>query len=107
MGRAPHGRVCQVFKKKQKYSLDMLTHPLTCDYNMSMSTEIDTRTLTALDRCDSGKCGAAAKVLVKGLEGELLFCGHHYNKHETALDSWAYETVDERHLLPPKTTHTS
>ncbi len=78
----------------------------TCDYNGGMNTETTTRILTARDRCDQG-CGAAAKVLVKGLEGELLFCGHHYNKHEEALASWAYETVDERHLLPPKTTHTS
>ena len=81
----------------------------TCDYNIGMNTKTmtDLRTLTALDRCDSGKCGAAAKVLVKGLEGELLFCGHHYHKNESKLSSWAYEVVDERHLLPPKTTHTS
>jgi hypothetical protein len=67
----------------------------------------DLRTLTALDRCDAGNCGAAAKAKAKGLQGELLFCGHHYNKHSEALASWAYEIVDERHLLPPKTTHTS
>lgn len=75
--------------------------------NKELELEVDLRTLTALDRCDSGQCGAAAKVLVKGLEGELLFCGHHYHKHEAALESWAYETVDERHLLPPKSTHTN
>lgn len=68
-----------------------------------MNTEIVTTppTLTALDRCDAG-CGAAAKVLVKGIEGELLFCGHHYAKHETALDSWAYDVHDERHTLDYK-----
>lgn len=60
-----------------------------------MNTETTTRILTARDRCDQG-CGAAAKVLVKGLEGELLFCSHHYNKHAEALGSWAYETIDER-----------
>lgn len=74
---------------------------------MNTKTMTDLRTLTALDRCDSGKCAAAAKVLAKGLQGELLFCGHHYHKNEDALSSWAYEVVDERHLLPPKSTHTS
>jgi len=64
-------------------------------YNEIMNTETTTKILTNLDRCDQG-CGAAAKVLVKGLEGELLFCSHHYNKHEDALGSWAYETIDER-----------
>lgn len=73
---------------------------------MNTETLTTAPTLTALDRCDAG-CGAAAKVLVKGVEGELLFCGHHYAKHENKLSSWAYDIVDERHLLPPKTTHTS
>lgn len=70
-----------------------------------MNTETTTNTLTALDRCDQG-CGAAAKVLVKGLQGELLFCGHHYHKNEEALSSWSYDIVDERSLVPAKTTHT-
>jgi len=34
--------------------------------------------LKATDRCDS--CAAEALVQVVGLNGELLFCGHHYNK---------------------------
>ena len=34
--------------------------------------------LTALDRCDS--CAAEALVKVTGLTGDLMFCGHHYNK---------------------------
>lgn len=34
--------------------------------------------LTPLDRCDS--CRAQALVQVTGLNGDLLFCGHHYNK---------------------------
>ena len=34
-------------------------------------------TLTPLDRCDS--CNAEALVQVNGLNGNLLFCGHHYN----------------------------
>ena len=34
--------------------------------------------LTAKDRCDA--CSAEALVQVTGLNGDLLFCGHHYNK---------------------------
>jgi hypothetical protein len=35
-------------------------------------------TLGPKDRCDS--CAAEALVKVSGISGELLFCGHHYNK---------------------------
>jgi hypothetical protein len=34
--------------------------------------------LSPLNRCDS--CNAEALVQVTGITGELLFCGHHYNK---------------------------
>ena len=34
--------------------------------------------LKATDRCDS--CAAEALVKVTGLNGDLMFCGHHYNK---------------------------
>lgn len=49
-----------------------------------MSTMIDTPeevkewVLKPTDRCDS--CAAEALVQVTGLNGDLLFCGHHYNK---------------------------
>ena len=49
------------------------------------------------DRCD--QCAAEALVLVKGVGGELMFCGHHYNKNEAALIKFAYEVVDERNKL--------
>lgn len=54
------------------------------------------RVLTLNDRCDS--CGAAALVKVSGVSGELLFCGHHYNKHENseAMKKFAFEVIDER-----------
>lgn len=61
------------------------------------------KSLTALDRCDS--CGAQAYVLVRGVSGELMFCSHHYNKiisnakGKAALDSFAFETLDERDKL--------
>jgi hypothetical protein len=35
-------------------------------------------------------------VLVKGISGELMFCGHHYTKNQEALEKYAYEIVDER-----------
>lgn len=34
--------------------------------------------LKATDRCDS--CHAEALVQITGLNGDLMFCGHHYNK---------------------------
>jgi hypothetical protein len=49
------------------------------------------------DRCD--QCSAEALVLVKGVTGELMFCGHHYNQNESALTNFAYETIDERDKL--------
>lgn len=60
-------------------------------------------TLNALDRCDS--CGAQAYVMVKGVSGELLFCGHHYNKIVNdpvgyeKLMAFSFEIVDERERL--------
>lgn len=54
--------------------------------------------LTARDRCDS--CNAQAYVLVKGIAGELLFCGHHYNKaNGEKLQAFAFEVIDERERL--------
>lgn len=53
--------------------------------------------LGPIDRCD--QCSAEALVLVKGVAGELMFCGHHYNKNEAALVNFAYEVIDERDKL--------
>jgi hypothetical protein len=54
--------------------------------------------LTAEDRCDS--CGAQAYVQIKGISGELMFCAHHYNKASgDKLNSFAFETIDERERL--------
>ena len=60
-------------------------------------TEVKEKVLQIADRCDS--CGAQAFVLVKGMSGELYFCGHHFAKHEDALNKFAYEIVDERDSL--------
>ena len=43
--------------------------------------------------CDA--CGVArASYIIKLLEGELAFCGHHYTKNKEALDKKAYEVIE-------------
>lgn len=53
--------------------------------------------LTSLDRCD--RCGSQALVRAKSVNGELLFCGHHFHKHSAKLVEWAYDILDERNKL--------
>jgi hypothetical protein len=59
--------------------------------------------LSPLDRCDS--CAAEALVQVTGLPGDLLFCGHHYNKIMDDAEgykkmmSFALTVLDEREKL--------
>lgn len=59
--------------------------------------------LNSEDRCDS--CSAQALVQIKGIGGELMFCGHHYNKimdnpvgYKKMMD-FMYEIIDEREKL--------
>lgn len=60
-------------------------------------------TLTSAERCDS--CGAQAYVHVTGVTGDLLFCGHHYEKivnNAVGYDKmmkFAFKVVDERERL--------
>lgn len=56
--------------------------------------------LNANDRCDN--CGAQAYVQVFLLEGDLLFCAHHYKKSEEVLARKALRVHDESHKLEPK-----
>jgi len=59
--------------------------------------------LKATDRCDS--CAAEALVQVTGIEGVLMFCGHHYNKIMNNQEgykkmmSFAITVLDERDKL--------
>ena len=59
--------------------------------------------LKAIDRCD--RCNAQAYVMVKGSTGDLLFCGHHYDKimnnpdSYTKMMSFMLEVIDERYKL--------
>ncbi len=59
--------------------------------------------LKATDRCDS--CAAEALVKLTGLTGELMFCGHHYNKimdnpeGYKKMMAFAITIIDEREKL--------
>jgi hypothetical protein len=59
--------------------------------------------LSPLDRCD--RCNAEALVRVTGISGELMFCGHHYNKIMDNAEgykkmmSFALTILDERDKL--------
>jgi hypothetical protein len=69
-----------------------------------LATEKKEWMLNANDRCDS-RCTAQAYVYVKGLDGDLLFCAHHYEKIMAdpvgyqKMMSFAIEVVDERDKL--------
>jgi hypothetical protein len=60
-------------------------------------------TLNPTDRCDS--CNAEALVQVTGLNGDILFCGHHYNKIMDDAEgykkmmSFMISVIDEREKL--------
>jgi hypothetical protein len=59
--------------------------------------------LKATDRCDS--CAAEALVKISGINGDLMFCGHHYNKimdnpeGYAKMMSFMISIVDERNKL--------
>lgn len=74
-------------------------------FKMDTKEQVEERKwlLTAEDRCD--RCSAQAYVSVTGVNGELMFCGHHYNKimnHVLGYEkmmAYAYSIVDEREKL--------
>jgi hypothetical protein len=76
--------------------------------NMMTETPVEVKEwiLKATDRCDS--CAAEALVQVTGLNGDLLFCGHHYNKimsnpdGYTKMMKFAITITDEREKLVKK-----
>lgn len=59
--------------------------------------------LKITDRCD--RCSAQAYVMIKGATGDLLFCGHHYDKIMNdpnaykKMMSFMLEVIDERERL--------
>jgi ribosomal protein L37E len=64
---------------------------------MTTTEIIKDRKLNVSDRCD--RCGAQAFVIVKMVAGELYFCGHHFNKHNQALNKVSFEIIDERDII--------
>ena len=61
-------------------------------------TSEDLNKWIACDQCIS----AQALYLVKLMDGELAFCGHHFNKNKEALDKVSYEIVelDRKEAVP-------
>ncbi len=52
-----------------------------------------TEDLTRWIACD--QCGTAqAMHLIKLVDGQLFFCGHHYNKNKQALDKVSFEMIE-------------
>ena len=61
--------------------------------------------LNANCRCDAASCGAQAYVRATGVNGELLFCNHHYEdivNNAVGYDKimkFAFKIEDEREKL--------
>ena len=76
--------------------------------SMTMTEEVVEKEwlLKATDRCDS--CPSEALIRVTGISGDLMFCGHHYNKIMNNAEgykkmmSFAIAVLDERHKLNDK-----
>ena len=73
--------------------------------NMTITEEVVQKEwlLKATDRCDS--CPSEALVKVTGISGDLMFCGHLYNKIMNNAEgykkmmSFALTIIDEREKL--------
>lgn len=71
----------------------------------SMTKDIETKewVLKISDRCD--RCSAQALVQITGIDGSLMFCGHHYNKIMADptgyknMMSFMISVIDERDKL--------
>lgn len=53
--------------------------------------------LKVADRCD--RCGAQAFVVAIVTGVRLLFCGHHFRKHESAIRRASTRVNDERERI--------
>jgi hypothetical protein len=63
-----------------------------------MTTTMTAPALSATDRCDRCNAQAYVRVVLPG-GADLLFCGHHWSRHELALRPQAAAIVDETHRL--------
>lgn len=58
------------------------------------------RSLNAADRCDQCQAQAYVAVAFRRVEHELLFCAHHFTKHEAAIKANGGRVLlDQRPLL--------
>ena len=80
-----------------------MARPIVKDHPGSQNSDKKEWTLKAIDRCD--QCSAQAYVMVRGITGELMFCGHHYEKIMNDKEGYnkmmgfMLEIVDEREKL--------
>lgn len=77
----------------------MTTTTAEPDTQTTQTDTADLPDLTGHDRCDNSGCNAAAYVRVALSAGDLVFCGHHYSNHETALATAGATIRDERKRL--------
>ena len=63
-----------------------------------VTTTLTTPALSATDRCDRCQAQAYVRVVLPG-GSDLLFCGHHWSRHEDALRPQAEHILDETHRL--------
>ncbi|CAB4821360.1 MAG: hypothetical protein F2763_00855 [Actinobacteria bacterium] len=63
-----------------------------------MTTTMTAPALSATDRCDRCNAQAYVRVILHG-GSDLLFCGHHWSRHELVLRPRAATIVDETHRL--------
>jgi len=66
-----------------------------------MTTTLTAPALSATDRCDRCSAQAFVRVVLPG-GTDLLFCAHHWTRHEAVLRPQAVEIVDETHRLVAK-----
>jgi hypothetical protein len=66
-----------------------------------MTPTLTAPALSATDRCDRCSAQAFVRVVLPG-GADLLFCGHHWTRHEAVLRPQAVEILDETHRLVDK-----
>lgn len=78
-----------------------ITKDVTTEEEVFTSTPKERPALRLADRCD--RCGAQAfAAAYHAVHGTLLFCGHHFNKHQVSLVEQGFEMQDETHKINDK-----
>lgn len=66
-------------------------------YTEPLTTEQEMNRLTAQDRCDA--CGSQAYFIAEKDGSKLLFCNHHFRKHEVPLEDRGFLITDQSYIL--------